>query len=332
MKNLISVLQKEKVLDQWTFMGHKIVSVDGTGFFSSPKIHCEECCTKKNKKGEVQTYYHQMLVGSIVHPYQKCVFPVLYEPICKKDGDEKNDCERNAAKRFFKKYREDYPQMPTIVVADGLNANAPYIQALQEARCRYILVCKEGDHTYLTEWFWHADPHDAPDWCEQNSEKYMRYRYMTDVPLNDTNDDLKVNVVYLEETDLKTDKTTKWMWVTDLVPTKENIKNIILAGRTRWKIENETFNTLKNQGYHFEHNFGHGYKTLSNLLAGLMLCAFLVDQIVLAFDIKVQACLEKLKRLCRLREKEQSMFRSFYIMNWDALYNAILAPPRFEIA
>ena len=33
--------------------------------------------------------------------------------------------------------------------------------------------------------------------------------------------------------------------------------------RARWKIENETFNTLKNQGYHFEHNYGHGEQHLS---------------------------------------------------------------------
>jgi hypothetical protein len=27
--------------------------------------------------------------------------------------------------------------------------------------------------------------------------------------------------------------------------------------------DNETFNTLKNQGYHIEHNYGHGEKNLS---------------------------------------------------------------------
>jgi len=50
------------------------------------------------------------------------------------------------------------------------------------------------------------------------------------------------------------------------------------AGRARWKIENEAFNTLKNQGYQFEHNFGHGQQQLSVVLALLMMLAFLVDQ------------------------------------------------------
>jgi len=52
------------------------------------------------------------------------------------------------------------------------------------------------------------------------------------------------------------------------------------GGRARWRIENETFNTLKNQGYEFEHNFGHGYKNLSTNFALLMMLAFAVDQIV----------------------------------------------------
>ena len=37
------------------------------------------------------------------------------------------------------------------------------------------------------------------------------------------------------------------------------------------KIENETFNTLKNQGYNFEHNYGHGNENLSVFFALLMI-------------------------------------------------------------
>ena len=44
--------------------------------------------------------------------------------------------------------------------------------------------------------------------------------------------------------------------------------------RSRWKIENETFNTLKNQGYELEHNFGRGCQHLATVL---MLLAFLLD-------------------------------------------------------
>ena len=51
------------------------------------------------------------------------------------------------------------------------------------------------------------------------------------------------------------------------------------GGRARWKIENETYNTLKNIGYNFEHNYGHGKEYLATILCLLMVLAFLIDQI-----------------------------------------------------
>jgi hypothetical protein len=59
----------------------------------------------------------------------------------------------------------------------------------------------------------------------------------------------------------------------------ENVYEIMRAARSRWKIENETFNTLKNQGYHFEHNSGHGYENLCSVMTMLMMLAFLIDQV-----------------------------------------------------
>ena len=67
-------------------------------------------------------------------------------------------------------------------------------------------------------------------------------------------------------------------WITDFELTTDTVEKIMRGGRARWKIENETFNTLKNQGYHFEHNYGHGKKSLSVVLAMVMMLAFLVDQ------------------------------------------------------
>ena len=71
----------------------------------------------------------------------------------------------------------------------------------------------------------------------------------------------------------------EWAWVTDLNLTAANFGRVAQGGRTRWRIENETFNTLKNQGYHFEHNYGHGEKHLAVVLALLMMPAFLIDQV-----------------------------------------------------
>ena len=153
-----------------------------------------------------------------------------------------------------------------------------------------------------------------------------RYRYMTDVPLNESHFDLKANVVFYEEIDKKNVKR-KWLWVTNLEITNEVVKEIVKGGRCRWKIENETFNTLKNQGYHYEHNFGHGNKTLSNLLAGLMLLAFLIDQSLEALTLEFKEALTKCISRIRLWEIIRSLFTCFLIDNWDKLYGAILDPP-----
>ena len=63
-------------------------------------------------------------------------------------------------------------------------------------------------------------------------------------------------------------------FVTDLPVDKTNVAELAACGRARWKIENETFNVIKNNGYHLEHNFGHGKEILSALLATMNLLAF----------------------------------------------------------
>jgi hypothetical protein len=64
-------------------------------------------------------------------------------------------------------------------------------------------------------------------------------------------------------------KVQHWSWVTDIRVSKRNVYHLMRGGRARWKIETETFNTLKNQGYHFEHNYGHGEQHLFVVFATL---------------------------------------------------------------
>ena len=104
---------------------------DGTGYFSSSRVHCKNCCEKHHKDGRV-TYYHQMLGAVVVHPEQREVFPLAPEPIVKGDGATKNDCERNAAKRLLGDVRREHPHLKLIVVEDGLASNGPHIQLLKQ--------------------------------------------------------------------------------------------------------------------------------------------------------------------------------------------------------
>ena len=99
------------------------------------------------------------------------------------------------------------------------------------------------------------------------------------------------------------------------------------GGRARWKIENETFNTLKNQGYHFEHNFGHGEKNLSVVL----LLAFLVDQAQQLACPLFQAVLKKEKFRIRLWEHMRALFYSFEFTRMEDIFRALLYGFRAQI-
>ena len=118
-KQVVHTLQRAHALAQLRFMDHYyLVSVDGTGYFSSKKVHCDHCLERHNSRTGEITYTHQLLGAAIVCPGQAAVVPLYPKPIVKQDGSTKNDCERHAAKRFLQHLREDYPDMPFIITEE----------------------------------------------------------------------------------------------------------------------------------------------------------------------------------------------------------------------
>ncbi len=135
-KRLFSLVQRGKVLEDYKYMdGHLLLSLDGTGYFSSKTVHCVHCCEKHHRDGST-TYYHQMLCGAIVSPDQKEVIPLAPEPILNTDGAKKNDCERNASKRFIEDFRREPPHLKVIFLEDGIASNAPHIRELEAKNLR----------------------------------------------------------------------------------------------------------------------------------------------------------------------------------------------------
>ena len=280
-KRVFAQLQRGKGLEGFTCLdGHYLLSVDGTGYFSSSSVHCKNCCEKHHKDGRV-TYYHQMLGAVVVHPEQREVFPLAPEPIVKGDGATKNDCERNAAKRLLGDVRREHPHLKLIVVEDGLASNGPHIKLLKQLDMRFIVGAKPADHKALFEWV-EATERVNPGAVKSHEHTdehgvHHRFRYLNAAPLNDTHFELEVNFLQYWET-RPNGKKQRFSWVTDLPIDDANVMALMRGARARWRIENETFNTLKNQGYCFEHNFGHGERHLSTVFAYLMMLAFLIDQ------------------------------------------------------
>jgi hypothetical protein len=116
-KMLFGQLQRGKGLEGFAYLDdHYLISVDGTGYFSSQRIHCARCAEKHHRNGTT-TYYHRMLRAVLVHPDCAEVFPFAPEPILKPDGAKKNDCERNAAKRLLTDLRREHPHLKLIATA-----------------------------------------------------------------------------------------------------------------------------------------------------------------------------------------------------------------------
>jgi len=307
-----------------TFLdGHYLLALDGTGYFSSQTIHCASCLRRVHRNGSI-TYAHQMLGAAIIHPDQRAVIPLMPEPITNCDGTDKNDCERNAAKRFVAKLRQDHPHLKFIVTEDSLSANAPHIEALHAHDLRYILGVKEGDHAYLFQQVEAAEQAGRVTSYERHDRAaglVHRFRFVNDMPLNQSNVDVRVH--FLEYWEMGAEKVQHFSWVTDLRVSKRNVYTLMRGGRARWKIENETFNTLKNQGYNFEPNYGHGEQHLSVVFALLMMLAFLVDQAQQLCCALFQAVWAKLGSKRMLWERLRALFYDYALASMRQLFEAL---------
>jgi hypothetical protein len=153
------------------------------------------------------------------------------------------------------------------------------------------------------------------------------FRFCEGAPLNESNPDELVNVLLYWEIhpDQKAKvKVQHFSWITDLALHADTVWDIMRGGRARWKIENETFNTLKNQGYHLEHNYGHGEQNLSVVLALMMMLAFLVDQVQQLCCPLFQAAWSKMKTKCHLWEEIRHHFRTLLFDSMAELLTALI--------
>jgi hypothetical protein len=318
-------LQRGKALEPFVFYaGAYLLSLDGTGYFSSPTIHCDLCQVKEHQDGTV-TYAHQMLGAVIVHPDHREVIPLAPEPIQKQDGETKNDCERNAARRLLGKIRREHPHLEFIVIEDGLASNGPHLRDLLDHRMHFLLGVKPGDHAFLFEQVEAARRQGrSPKLVRKEGNVTAEVSWVWGVPLNESNQDLRVDFLEYNEYDAEGNRLKHFTWITDLHITLRNAWWFARGGRARWRIENETFNTLKNQGYHYEHNFGHGRRNLSVVFAMLMMLAFLVDQAQQLCCPLFRAVWKKVGSKRALWDNLRSHFRHFRFHSMRQLYEAIL--------
>jgi hypothetical protein len=316
-------LRRHKHLEPYKMLGGKLLcAVDGTTYHSSKEIHCNCCLQKKHTNGSV-TYQHGVLQGAIIHPDKRQVIPVMPEAIKNVDGSKKQDCEYNATKRFLINLKKAHSRSQFIIVADGLASHQSMIEATLGQGMSYLFVAKPLDHKYMFEWI--DTYQEIPTFKYKDARgRTHHYRWQNTVPLNGRADAIQTNYIEYQLENESGKITYKNSWVTDIEINKENAIEIVNAGRCRWKIENECFNTLKNQGYNVCHNYGHGDKNLSYNMYLLTLLAFTVHQIFELTDGVYQACRKNNLSKRYLWERFRSVISHYTVLSWESLMDFVL--------
>jgi hypothetical protein len=232
-----------------------------------------------------------MVAGAMVKPGSNIVLPMMPEMIRNEDGEEKQDCERNAVKRWLEAHEERLKPLKPTFLGDDLYANYPVCRKILDMGMDFIFTCKHESHPWIADQVEGADM-ETYTYRERKGPYHLQYRYwwMNDVEIRADGENLTVNYLYLEiYNEEKGEITYRNSWITSKRIHKGNVKHLGECGRARWKIENENNNVLKNRGYNLEHNFGHGKNHASEIFCILNLLSFLLHSIQDTVDLDYQA-------------------------------------------
>ena len=284
---ILDELNQRGYLDQFrSYNNNLLVALDGTQYFSSNNIHCDYCSQAHHKDGLIN-YSHSVITPVIVKPGSEKVISLIPEFITPQDGHQKQDCENAASKRWLGTYGAMLKKLKVTILGDDLYCHQPMCEKILSEGLNFILVCKEDSHKTLYEYvkFLKEDVQTLEVRRWEGKEVLIdRYRFLNRVPLRNGEDAQEVNWCELITTNERSGKVIYNAFVTNLMISQENIKEIVADGRARWKVENENNNTLKTKGYHLEHNFGHGKKNLARLLLTFNLLAFLFHTVLDMID------------------------------------------------
>ena len=254
--------------------GHLLIALDGTEYHCSREIHCQNCSHRKRGKDKIE-YFHTMLAATVVAPGHNRAVPLEPEFIVPRDGHEKQDCESRAARRWLSAHGAKYKSLNPVYLGDDLFSRQPICEAVLAEGGHFLFVCKPDSHPAIEDFLTGIVPETLSKQVRTGKKRVTyRYRWLNDVPLRGDEKSITVNWFAIEIVDAKGTVTYRNSFISDLAVHRGNVAAMAAAGRARWKIENEAFNTLKTKGYNLEHNFGHGRQHLSSVLATLNLLAF----------------------------------------------------------
>lgn len=259
LENIRTYMVKE-LINKKCFYDYRIggkywgIIVDGTELFTFREKHCEHCLEREHKNEETgekkTTYMHHVLEAKLIAG--DMVFSIASEFIENESEDvEKQDCERNAFYRMAKKLKSTFKRLPICIIADSLYACENVFQLCDKNKWKYLIRFKEGSIPSVMREFQNLK-------ILEDSSSYEGISWVNGISYNERT----VNVLEFVEEKEK-DKRT-FIYITNINVKKKNAKRLINAGRSRWKIENEGFNTQKNIRYYIQHPNSHDYNAMKN--------------------------------------------------------------------
>jgi len=326
----VDLLADRGYLDEYrTFDKQLLCAIDGTRYFDSKTLNCINC-SHRTETNETITYSHYAMLPVIANPKKKEVIALAPEFIRPQDGHKKQDCEINAAKRWMKKHGRRYSNWKMTLLGDDLYCHQPFCEEALGENFNFILVCKPDSHKVMYKWIEQIDKGGRIAEVEKEvragkRREIVKCRYINDIPIKGGDGALMVNWCEITITEKGTGKQLYYnSFATNHHLSSESVIPICEAGRSRWKVENEGNNVLKNRGYHLEHNFGHGKKHLAMNLLSLNLLAFLFHTILQLSNQKYQVLRDALGARYRFFNDLVSLTRYFVYKSWEHLLDFML--------
>jgi hypothetical protein len=304
-----------------------LLGLDGTQYFSSKNICCESCCQRRviSEKSQKVTiiYHHSVVMAAFVHPDHGQVISLPPEFIIQQDGTTKQDCEINATRRWLRQFGETIAADGVTILGDDLYCHHDFCQQLLAYGFDFILSCKPGSHLTLYEYVKLLE-----DQIVYKEHRYWtgrrwlvdKTRYLNGIPLRNSEDAQEVNwFEHITEVEETGEVIFLNAWATNFELKKDNIDQLVLDARARWKIENENNNVLKTKGYHLEHNFGHGKEYLSQVFLTFNILAFLIHTIQELVDAKYQRLFKAIGNRKTFFNDIKTLTRYMYFPSWKDL-------------
>src|SRR5271154_1328989 len=310
--------------------GYTLIALAGAQYFCSNKLSCQNCSTRKHANGQID-YFHTVVAASVVKPSKNWVLPLRPEFIEPQQGYDKQDCESRAARRWLALNASRYSKLNPVYLGDDIYSKQPVCEEVLAVGAHFLFVCKPDSHKTMNEYLTGVEVSSRSRKVKRGKKFFIyTWRWMPGLPIRDGKDALEVNWLEITIRDSNRKITYRNSFITDLPVDADNIEHLAAAGRARWKIENETFNTLKTKGYNLEHNFDHGKNNLSAVLATLNLIAFAIHLAAELADKTWKAAIEVAGSRVRFFGNLRALTAYLLFPSWDSLLKTLafrVAPP-----